>query len=248
MCSERYINADEIEVRPCEVTEKSVRLLLYQDARRVLRIMDETYGPFNWQREYYPVNGLLFCRIGVKDESGDWIWKADTGSSGGIEEEKSLASDAFKRAAVTWGIGRELYTAPRIIVELNDKDFYNGKLCQSFNVDTIEFSNGSITKLTIKDKWGKTRYDFEETKKERTPSTSENKSQDRAEGKKQVSNKDKLGVFYTDLISNNNVDKSRLDDFFNFYSKPSKENPSISIADSMKYFDPQKRWEAWLNK
>jgi len=248
MANERYINADEIEVRPCEVTDKSVRLLLYQDARRVLRIMDETYGPTNWQREYYPVNGLLFCKIGVRDDKGEWIWKADTGSSGGIEGEKSLASDAFKRAAVTWGIGRELYTAPRIVVDLNEKDYFNGKLCQNFHVGTIDVRNGTITKLTICDKWGKTRFNYEGTEKENNTITSENRPQKRAEGKIQMSNQDKLDVWYSDLKTDNSVDVSRLDGFYNFYSKSSKENPSISVADSMKFFDPQKRWEAWLNR
>ena len=35
-------------------------------------------------------------------------------STGNLKGPKATASDALKRAAVLWGIGRELYTAPQI--------------------------------------------------------------------------------------------------------------------------------------
>jgi hypothetical protein len=48
------------------------------------------------------------CEIGIK--CGDeWVWKADGAGDSDIEAEKGALSDAFKRAAVRWGIGRYLY-------------------------------------------------------------------------------------------------------------------------------------------
>ena len=162
MSCESYIRANEIEVRPSKITDKTAHLLLYQDARRVQNVLDDKYGPLEWQREYYEANSMLFCRIGVRNgETGEWIWKSDTGSSGGVEEEKSLASDAFKRAAVSWGIGRELYTVPNIQVDLNPKDFYNDEFKQSFKVKDISIENGLIMSLTIVDKWGNTRFTYD---------------------------------------------------------------------------------------
>ena len=48
----RTLRADEIEVRVATVSEKGVSLLLYKDARCDMNILDETVGPFNWQRHH----------------------------------------------------------------------------------------------------------------------------------------------------------------------------------------------------
>ena len=136
----RNLRPDEVEVRPAEAKDgRKATLLLYQDARCAMNILDSMLGPMAWQREYYEAAGLLFCKIGIYDsDSNQWLWKSDTGSKSNIEEDKGLASDAFKRAAVAWGIGRELYTAPRITIDLTEKDLFNGKLCQSFHVGNME--------------------------------------------------------------------------------------------------------------
>lgn len=45
----------------------------------------------------------------LNDIDNSWVWKWDMGTESDFEEEKGEASDAFKRAAVKWGIGRFLY-------------------------------------------------------------------------------------------------------------------------------------------
>lgn len=45
----------------------------------------------------------------MNDIDNSWVWKWDMGTESDFEEEKGEASDAFKRAAVKWGIGRFLY-------------------------------------------------------------------------------------------------------------------------------------------
>lgn len=159
----RNIRADEVELRPAEVRNGKTTLLAYQDARCGMNILDEAVGSFGWQKEYYEAKGLLMCKIGIRNPTtGEWLWKSDTGSESNIEADKGLASDAFKRAAVSWGIGRELYTTPKIVVPLTDKDMFNGKLCQSFKVKEMSVDNGVITSLTIIDKWGQERFKWGE--------------------------------------------------------------------------------------
>ena len=87
--------------------------LKYIDARQVMDLLDEVCEPQNWQCEYYELKGVLFCKIGIsiKPEDGikTWVWKSDCGTESAFDPEKGEASDAFKRAAVKWGIGRFLY-------------------------------------------------------------------------------------------------------------------------------------------
>lgn len=80
----------------------------YVDSRDVQKRLDDVVGPGNWQDEYYEVKNNLFCRIGIR-VNGEWSWKGDCGTESNVDKEKGEASDAFKRAAVKWGIGRFLY-------------------------------------------------------------------------------------------------------------------------------------------
>lgn len=82
--------------------------LAYIDARDVMERLDEVCGPRNWQCRYPHANGKTVCDIGIKVE-GEWVWKADGAGDTDFEAEKGAMSDALKRAAVRWGIGRYLY-------------------------------------------------------------------------------------------------------------------------------------------
>lgn len=157
----RKLKPSEIDLRVGTVTGKGVSFLLYKDARVDMTILDETVGAEKWQRDHFELKGNLFCRVGIK--CGDeWVWKADCGTESRTEKEKGESSDSFKRACVCWGIGRELYTAPFIWVQL-PKDFYEGdkltKKAQStlnrFKVSEIGYNDkGEINKLVIVDKDG----------------------------------------------------------------------------------------------
>ena len=153
----RTLTADEIEVRVGTVSKGKVSLLLYKDARCDMAILDETVGPLNWQKSYQLIDGQLFCTIDIWDEDKkQWISKQDVGVESNTEAEKGRASDAQKRAAVAAGIGRELYTAPRISGKCatfqegnrhrlkNPWQFYGCKVA-SINYD----DRRQITQLTI---------------------------------------------------------------------------------------------------
>lgn len=83
--------------------------LAYIDARQAMDLLDDVCGPENWQCEYKQVKDVVYCGIAILTDSG-WVWKWDAGDESNIEAEKGEASDAFKRAAVRWGVGRFLYS------------------------------------------------------------------------------------------------------------------------------------------
>ena len=95
----RDLNANEIDCRISQVTEKGVALLLYKDARVDQNILDETVGQYNWQREHEFKDGKLYCKVSLWDkEKAQWIYKEDVGTESFSEAEKGQASDSFKRA------------------------------------------------------------------------------------------------------------------------------------------------------
>lgn len=93
--------------------------LAYLDARDVMDRFDAVCGPAGWQNRYSHANGKTVCDIGVNCD-GEWVWKADGAGDSDIEAEKGALSDAFKRAAVRWGVGRYLYDVDSPWVELDE--------------------------------------------------------------------------------------------------------------------------------
>lgn len=82
--------------------------LAYIDSRDVQDRLDTVCGAGGWQCRYPHAGQKTVCEIGVKID-GEWVWKADGAGDSDVEAEKGALSDAFKRAAVKWGIGRYLY-------------------------------------------------------------------------------------------------------------------------------------------
>jgi hypothetical protein len=93
--------------------------LAYIDARDVMHRLDEVFG-MDWQCRYTHAETKTICEIGVWIEDR-WIWRAGGAGDSDIEAEKGALSDAFKRAAVLFGIGQYLYSLPNTWVELEAK-------------------------------------------------------------------------------------------------------------------------------
>jgi len=118
----------------------------YVDARDVQDLLDDVCGAENWQVKYEEHKGNLFASIGINVSKGDgidvpeqWVWKSDCGTESQVEKQKGEASDAFKRAAVMWGVGRFLYSKKIIkikqVIEKNGKyhPAENGKRIYDIN-------------------------------------------------------------------------------------------------------------------
>ena len=149
----RKLRENEIEARVQSVKANGLVLLLYKDARCDMKLLDETVGPMNWQKEYLRDNSN--CRVSIWDiEKKQWVSKEDTGTESNTEKEKGKASDSFKRACFNWGIGRELYSAPFIWIpaeRCNIKQSGNKYICNDkFRVEKITYDDdGNIDGLSI---------------------------------------------------------------------------------------------------
>lgn len=90
------------------INDKGATCVAYIDSRQVQDLLDEICGPENWQSDYKEIKGNVYAGIGIW-VNNQWVWKYDCGTESNTEKEKGEASDAFKRAAVKWGVGRFLY-------------------------------------------------------------------------------------------------------------------------------------------
>ena len=167
----RDLKADEIDVRVQSIKVKDgvpqgIILLLYKDARCDMKILDETLGAENWQREHYECKGNLFCRVGINanyktpEAEPRWVWKSDCGVESNTEAQKGESSDSFKRACFNVGIGRELYTSPFIWVTIDKCMTYDTKRKDArgnpifatndkFIVEKIQIKDKRITGISI---------------------------------------------------------------------------------------------------
>lgn len=105
--------ANEVKWKPQSVKSTRALAICYVDARLVMDRLDDVFGPGGWQDEYTPLpNGSVLCRLSVKI-GGEWVAKQDVGSESEQPDEhdrtKAAFSDALKRVAVKFGIGRYLY-------------------------------------------------------------------------------------------------------------------------------------------
>lgn len=186
----RTLTADEIEIRVGAIDNKAckwITLLLYKNARVDMDLLDETVGPMNWKRHHLRDNAN--CIVSIWDEEKkEWVSKEDTGTESNTAQKKGQASDSFKRACVNWGIGRELYTSPKIFVNGDAKELKKG----TYTVKSISYNEKrGIKELVIVDKYDRvvfqtdnkeydkvgTTYDKATTKKETTkPNTTKKTS------------------------------------------------------------------------
>lgn len=101
--------------------------LCYIDARDVMDRLDEVVGAENWSDSYDVHPNVTICTIAIKTESG-WVSKSDGAGDTDVEAEKGRISDALKRAAVHWGVGRYLYAIPSPWVPCDSWKDSNSKL------------------------------------------------------------------------------------------------------------------------
>lgn len=160
----RNLTKDEIEVR----VGGGKSLLLYKTARVDANVLDETVGAFNWQKRFYQVKNTMICEISINvnyehpELPQVWVAKSDGGDDDyTMEKVKAECSDSMKRACFQWGIGRSLYTAPKIRIP---DQFANS---QFFEVSEIGYDqNNRICDLVITTNFGKDIvYSFKNGKK-----------------------------------------------------------------------------------
>jgi hypothetical protein len=106
----------EVKFKPAVVSGNRALALAYVDARVIQDRLDEVLGVAGWQDDYECLpDGSVVCRLRLR--LGDsWVTKVDVGGPSeqpdGGDRLKAAFSDALKRAAVKFGIGRYLYRLP----------------------------------------------------------------------------------------------------------------------------------------
>jgi len=116
------------------------RLLAYIDARAGMARLDEAFGWDGWQDDCemwgpHGVKCAITCRI--KDK---WYTRSGIGVNAREQRgDKGIAikggeSDAFKRACVKWGIGRNLYSLPKTMVDVHQYKPKGVPECRLVNV------------------------------------------------------------------------------------------------------------------
>jgi hypothetical protein len=112
--------ANRVKFRAGATNKEKTRAqaLAYIDARDVMERLDMVVTPAGWSDSYQivrqtPAGVEVECALTIGE-----ITKRDVGTG---EDCKAAYSDAFKRAAVKFGIGRYLYDFPRVWVDYDEK-------------------------------------------------------------------------------------------------------------------------------
>jgi hypothetical protein len=106
--------AAPFDPKEVKVRTQAGRQLSYVTARTVMNRLDAVLGPENWWNRYRPAGGAsVLCALTVRLPDGSTVTKCDAGGFAGMadagDDDKSGHSDALKRAAVLFGVGRYLY-------------------------------------------------------------------------------------------------------------------------------------------
>lgn len=117
------------------------RCVAYIDSRQVMDRLDEVVGPENWCDQYHKEGDKWLCGISLRIND-EWITKWDTGDESNTEGNKGQVSDSFKRAAVKWGIGRDLYAKDLVFVKVrpnknNKPEIYDENKKTVYDVTTF---------------------------------------------------------------------------------------------------------------
>ena len=216
----RNIRAEELEVRVADRKEGYMNVLVYKDSRVDMRILDETVGNDNWIVQYKREGDTLLCGIGIYIEKHKaFIHKWAAGSESNYEKVKGEQSDALKRSGFVWGIGRALYSAPKIrIPETNSK----------LKVSKIEYNEeDKITDLEIVDSKGNVVFSFVEGKIQPLP---------------ELNRVDVLKAVCGEIKRQEGININTLRDFYNYYEDHC-EKYDVWNAGFVR-----SRWKKWLER
>jgi hypothetical protein len=108
----------DVKFKPQVVKGNRALAIPYLHARAIQDRLDEVVGVDGWQDEYATLSdGSVACRLQLRI-GGVWITKMDVGGPSEQPDSgdrlKAAFSDALKRAAVKFGIGRYLFRVPSV--------------------------------------------------------------------------------------------------------------------------------------
>lgn len=133
----------------------------YVDSRDVQNRLDEVCGPENWQSDYKEIKGNVYAGIAILI-ADRWIWKWDCGTESKVEKEKGEASDSFKRAAVKWGVARDLYESDLQYARSNEpkNEVNNPYVIDDDNKRVYDLTDYINKKMSEYPKWWNQAIDY----------------------------------------------------------------------------------------
>lgn len=117
-------------------------VVAYIDARVVQKRLDDVVGADGWSTRMTPYvnqNGVVCV---VCDLTILGVTKSDIGAPSNSEGEKGAASDAEKRAAVQFGINREMYGFPRMRAAVTGRGYISDAEKNRLRKDVEKFRAG----------------------------------------------------------------------------------------------------------
>jgi hypothetical protein len=119
--------------------------LAYLDARDVMKRLDMVCPDWQCRYSHNSPSGTI-CEIGIRLD-GEWLWRADGAGETDVEGTKGGMSDAFKRAAVRWGVGRYLYYLENKWADLESGGKKFAKDSSAFNLPKFAIPDPTLERL-----------------------------------------------------------------------------------------------------
>lgn len=106
--------------------------------------LDDVLGEENWKASYVsgPAGGVV-CKLELRIEN-EWICKENGAGNTEMEGIKGGLTDAFKRAATMWGVGRYLHAYDAIGVDINEKGQFQPPALPDFLLPAEEVEQNRI--------------------------------------------------------------------------------------------------------
>lgn len=154
------LEPNEIEWKVQSNKNGKTIIVPYIDNRAVMKRLDDCFGNRGWKNEMRLIEG----KFGVEEKWGkqktvsyergiimslcikiddEWVCKEDVSDTTDIEPLKGGASGAMKRCATQWGMGRELYEYPRVMLNGEHK-FIPKPILERLQEMTRKFNNGEL--------------------------------------------------------------------------------------------------------
>lgn len=119
--------------------EPFVLAVPYIDARAIQSRLDDVIGAENWMAEYRQgANNGTMCKLSLRI-GGEWIAKEDGADLTEIEPIKGGISNAYRRCAVVWGVGRYLYKLSSMYGTIAENGAYKGSARDRSNNSWVNF-------------------------------------------------------------------------------------------------------------
>ena len=111
----------QVEVKPGAITKDKTRALAlaYADLRAYQDRLDEVVGLEGWSVEYRQIgNSAMVCRLTIMGHTREDVGEP---SEDGSNPATEALAQAFKRACSAFGLGRYLYSLPRLWFDYDEQ-------------------------------------------------------------------------------------------------------------------------------